>query len=384
MSPEPRPDPLERALSPVVGAPPPEPEEGMALCLSGGGYRAMLFHLGAVWRLNEAALLPRLDLISSVSGGSITAAALGRSWSALEFDASGVAARFQPAVADPLRALAGTTIGVPSVVGGLFTPGSISDKVADEYRRHLLGDATLQDLPDHPGFLLNATSLQSGGLWSFRKTYQGDERVGRIPSPGTELAVVVAASSAFPPFLSPAILRLEEADYAPGSGTDLTGPAYRTRAVLADGGVFDNLGLDTAWRLSRTILVSDGAHALDPVPAPSRDWLSQLVRVAEIENAVVTDLRKGQVIGSLATGRREGTYWGIRGHVADYGLADPLPCPPERTAELASVPTGLEALPPPLQERLIDWGYAICDTALRRHVDPTLPKGSFPYPVGVG
>lgn len=29
------------------------PEEGIALSLSGGGYRAMLFHAGALWRLNE-------------------------------------------------------------------------------------------------------------------------------------------------------------------------------------------------------------------------------------------------------------------------------------------------------------------------------------------
>src|SRR5262245_28221555 len=46
---------------------------GIALCLSGGGYRAMLFHLGALWRLNEAGLLSQLKRISSVSGGSITA-----------------------------------------------------------------------------------------------------------------------------------------------------------------------------------------------------------------------------------------------------------------------------------------------------------------------
>jgi NTE family protein len=29
----------------------------MGLCLSGGGYRAMLFHTGSVWRLYEAGLL---------------------------------------------------------------------------------------------------------------------------------------------------------------------------------------------------------------------------------------------------------------------------------------------------------------------------------------
>jgi hypothetical protein len=36
------------------------PRPGVALCLSGGGYRAMLFHLGALWRLNEVGLLKSL------------------------------------------------------------------------------------------------------------------------------------------------------------------------------------------------------------------------------------------------------------------------------------------------------------------------------------
>jgi NTE family protein len=54
-----------------------QPRPGIALCLSGGGYRAMVFHLGALWRLNEVGLLKKLDRISSVSGGSITAGMLG-------------------------------------------------------------------------------------------------------------------------------------------------------------------------------------------------------------------------------------------------------------------------------------------------------------------
>ena len=48
----------------------------LGLCLSGGGYRAMLFHAGALRRLNEAGLLEKLDMVSSVSGGSIAAGLL--------------------------------------------------------------------------------------------------------------------------------------------------------------------------------------------------------------------------------------------------------------------------------------------------------------------
>ncbi len=62
-------DELGASLSPVADAAADEPAAGIALCLSGGGYRAMLFHLGALLRLNELGYLARLDRISSVSGG---------------------------------------------------------------------------------------------------------------------------------------------------------------------------------------------------------------------------------------------------------------------------------------------------------------------------
>src|SRR5688572_887769 len=83
------------------------PEDGIALCLSGGGYRAMLFHVGALWRLNEWGYLPKLARISSVSGGSITAGVLGFKWAKLGFDDNGVGRAFDQAVVQPVRALAG-------------------------------------------------------------------------------------------------------------------------------------------------------------------------------------------------------------------------------------------------------------------------------------
>ena len=63
------------------------------LALSGGGFRATLFHLGAVWRLNEMALLPEIGQISSVSGGSILAGLMAVRWSRLNFQ-DGIASNF--------------------------------------------------------------------------------------------------------------------------------------------------------------------------------------------------------------------------------------------------------------------------------------------------
>ncbi len=362
------------------------PLDGTALCLSGGGYRAMLFHLGTLWRLNELGYLAKLDRISSVSGGSITAAVLALNWTRLGFDGGGVARQFQTLVVDPVRRLGGKTLDVPSVLFGVFGRGGVGDRVADAYRRHLFGTATLQDLPDRPVFVLNATNMQSGVLWRFTKEYTWDYRVGQIKNPRIELAVAVAASAAFPPVLSPVTLKLEDAAYTPNTGEDLQRPPFTTRVVLTDGGVYDNLGLETAWKSCRTILISDAGGNLNPEEEPKGDWLRHTLRNLFIIDNQVRSLRRRIIIDAYEVKNRLGAFWSIRTDIRNYRLPrNPLGCPFEQTIRLANIATRLKALPPDTQERLINWGYAACDAALRRHVDPGLPEPAFPYPrVGVG
>src|SRR5581483_4019507 len=119
----------------------PEPTEpaiqGSALCLSGGGYRAMLFHLGSLLYLNERCWLPKLDRISSVSGGSITPAVVGLRWKNLTFDPQGVATNFNELIVKPVRAMAARTIDAPSILTGILLPGSVSDRIINAYERHL-------------------------------------------------------------------------------------------------------------------------------------------------------------------------------------------------------------------------------------------------------
>jgi NTE family protein len=67
--------------------------------------------------------------------------------------------------------------------------------------------------------------------------------------------------------------------------------------------------------------------------------------------------------------------------VRDFHLPQAIADPSDATVTaLAGVPTRLASLDDRLQERLINWGYTICDTALRAHVDTTLPAGALPYP----
>ena len=88
-------------------------DDGIAVCLSGGGYRAMLFHTGVLWRLLEFGLLSpgnrtakrpdgtsmavgTFERISSVSGGSIISAMLGHKWKSSGFHLPSHAGRDLP------------------------------------------------------------------------------------------------------------------------------------------------------------------------------------------------------------------------------------------------------------------------------------------------
>jgi len=358
-----------------------KPEVGTALCLSGGGYRAMLFHLGVLWRLYEARLLQGVQRISSVSGGSITAGVLALNWRQLSFDPARLTSDFVPMVVSPIRALADETIDAGAIIWGMALPGRVSDRVAEAYDTHLFKGATLQDLPDAPRFVINATNVQSGAVWRFMKPYMRDYRVGEVKSPKIPLAQAVAASSAFPPVLSPFEMRLDANAFTPNSGHDLQRKPFTTHVFLTDGGVYDNLGLETAWKRYETILVSDGGGKLQPEEEPKSDWARHSHRVLELIDNQVRSLRKRQVIDSYQSGARKGAYWGIRTNIADYQLADPLDCPYDRTMALAETPTRLKRLDDDVQERLINWGFAVCDAALRKHVEPTVAKPlNFPYP----
>ncbi len=344
----------------------------------------MLFHVGSLWRLNELGLLQKLDRVSSVSGGSITAGTLALNWNKLNFDGRGVAEQFVACAVEPIRRLADRTIDTVSVVLGVLGPGGVADRVAAAYGKHLFGNATLQDLPDTPRFIINATNVQSKALWRFSKPYMRDWRVGKVRTPRISLAAAVAASSAFPPFLSPLRLDLEESDYVPNSGADLQHTPFTTQVTLTDGGVYDNLGLETAWKRYRTILVSDGGGMYDAEADPKRDWLRHIYRVFNLIDNQVRSLRKRQVMTSFGNGERNGAYWSVWTDIQDYKLDDALPCPENLTRELAATSTRLKALQPRLQERLINWGYAVCDAAMRTFggvKDGPSPK--FPYSGGV-
>jgi NTE family protein len=109
-------------------------EKGVALALSGGGFRATLFHLGSLWPLNELGYLPKLDRVSSVSGGSITAGVLGLHWNQLNF-VNQVATNFKEVIVSPLSDLYSKNIDAPAIGERALLPWkSVSGAIQEEYR----------------------------------------------------------------------------------------------------------------------------------------------------------------------------------------------------------------------------------------------------------
>lgn len=360
-----------------------EPKEsGIGLALSGGGYRATLFHVGSLWRLNELAYLPKLDRISSVSGGSITSGYLGIQWHALTFS-SEIATNFDDVLVQPLRRFCKRTIDIPAILLGLFIPWKgPSYFVEKSYRKYLFKDATLQDLPDHPRFIFNATNFKTGVTFRFSKPYAGDYRIGLIYDPQFPVAMAVAASSSFPPLLSPVKRTLDPNLFTKTKGADLYDQViYRKKQKLTDGGVYDNLGLETIYKRYDTILASDAGAPFSTERTFGSLWTNQALRVLEIVMNQALALRKRELISSYISTGRKGTYWGIATDITDYETPESLPVKPAKIKELSHIRTRLNHFTEKEQCELINWGYAVCDAAMRRYVIPSsTKKPSWPYP----
>ena len=365
----PAPTPMPELLSSV-----PSDEEhrqrkraGTALCLSGGGYRAMVFHAGTLRRLNEFGYLRRLDFVSSVSGGSITAGILALAWPDLDFGPDGKARRLEELVIEPVRRMARRDLDKASVIGGLLTPRQrISERVADAYREHLFGEKTLRDLPVTPRFIFCATNLQTASLFRFSRPYVADYQLGLANDVPVPLAVAVGASSAFPPYLSPATVRIPAGAWDPKIRQELD-EGLRDPIVLTDGGVYDNLGLEPVIKRCTEILVSNGGGYVGHPRSIPVDWVRHLQRVSSVVDHQVRNLRKRMLIAGYGRDYT-GAYWSTRSDVADYHLADPLPFDERRARKLAALPTRLARMDPKDVDDLIEWGGVICDTAMRRWV----------------
>lgn len=243
-------------------------EKRVGLALSGGGFRAAAFHLGAFRRLHQLGLLWKLDLLTCVSGGSIAGAFLASHWG--EEDAL-------DKLDDYLRT---RSIAVSSVIGGVLDPfHSRLDKLAATYERDLYGQRTLGSLHNGPRLYLNSTNLATGNMFFFvgggaGKAEMGEWELGATDATDFPVSRAVAASSAFPPVFPP--LKVDQSQY-PAAGVDYV--------TLADGGVYDNLGVNPLFRKRNALdylIVSDAGKPFAIDERPTESGAAVLVAAIDI------------------------------------------------------------------------------------------------------
>ncbi|MGE0480592.1 MAG: patatin-like phospholipase family protein [Phycisphaerae bacterium] len=284
----------------------------IGLCLSGGGYRAALFHLGALRRLCEIGALAQVHTISSVSGGSILAARLAAT--AAHWRRQGATlAEWDQHVARPVAAFCARNIRTTAILLGWASQAIGQTSVGARLlaaRYRALNAGRLADLPDEPRFVFCATDMRHGVGWTFRRDRIGSYRAAYRPPGETTVATATAVSSCFPPVFQPY-------QQAWMSGR---------RIWLTDGGVYDNLGLEPVWKDHGRLLVSNGGAPLGF--AGTRCVFQRIQRYPNIMQSQAIALRTRWLMSAFelpagAPGARRGAYWSVASRVATY-LAD---CP---------------------------------------------------------
>ncbi len=269
----------ELALSVRGGITTPPPvaalDKVIGLALSGGGSRAVAFHLGALRALEDLNLLNEVDVISGVSGGAVMTGRLGYTEAPfVDIDRNivqflrrglvvpGLVKLIHPARAAPLvwnfvfvafptllvDLLTGSASRVASLFPGLRSACAALSRTSWPIRRrysltHVLADAIADvvgpqkcDAPtrQHKLIVFNACELRTGTAFRMSNQRFGSYRYGWAPARELRVADAVAASAAYPPLLPPFDWR------RPFKLNDKT---EMQRVIVTDGGVFENLGI---------------------------------------------------------------------------------------------------------------------------------------------
>lgn len=339
----------------------------IALALSGGGIRAMAFHLGVLRLLAERRLLERVERISTVSGGSLLVGLLlqegGLRWPSSDSFASTIYPQLRTKLTSrSLQWGAVRQLLWPSNLRFLLSRANL---LSMALQREWGVSARLAELPDIPEWSINGTTAESGKRFRFKRTDMGDYTLG-YASPGNfPLASAMAVSAAFPGGFGP--LKLDATHFewrrrawdAPAGSEERVDIGHKS-LHLYDGGVYDNLGLEPFFDSGRgvskhpdiAILVSDAG-------APLRTGFSyfalspfRLKRVADIMSDQAHALRVRTFSSYLQKGSGRGAFFYIGipfGSAASSDLA----------LFASSFPTTLRRLNFSEFDRLADHGYSV-------------------------
>jgi predicted acylesterase/phospholipase RssA len=347
----------------------------IGLALSGGGFRATLYHLGVIRYLRDSGSLPLIGDIAAVSGGSIVAAHLVLNWDRYngtdaEFaEAAGEVIRFvQHDVRNrivrrlpllfPIR-LVGKLTGWSAAN---FTPNALLEKY---YRTFLYGDRRLFELPEQPALHMLATNVSDGVMAVFnreglhiQKRERGETDPFRhIAGQTATLAKVVSASSAFPGFFPPVEITARDLGVHEGQ--------FPTES-FTDGGVYDNLGIrGFAWltdqhgRSYHRVIVSDAGKPFQILGNAPLGFIAQSIRATDILWDRVWQLERENF------GDQNGFHFLPVTHVVD-AHEDPHGVHPVVQAEVSGIRTDLDRFNDLEVNALVAHGYEVARSFHRR------------------
>lgn len=278
----------------------------IALVLSGGGIRAMAFHLGVLRRMAELGLLERVSYLSSVSGGSLIVGLVllenRLQWPSSQAFLEEVLPRLRESLCR--RSLQWGALRQLARPWNWRFIASRANLLAAALKHEWGATMALADLPASPEWSINGTNAENGRRFRFKRHDLGDYLTGYADARHYPLADAMAVSAAFPGGFGPLSIdtneftwRKREWDAPPGSEAPVT-PLFST-LHLYDGGVYDNLGLEPFFDAGRNvakladpyILVSDAGLPLGTgVPGGAINPF-RLKRVADIMSDQARALR---------------------------------------------------------------------------------------------
>ena len=369
-------------------APPPRSRSGIGLALSGGGFRATLFHLGALRRLDELGILGALTDVSSVSGGSIMAAALANAIIESPLEPGQRLASFD-AMAKQVHDLTSCNLRRRILFERLEPANwhhSLAELVAKELTKRVI-DKPLTALPSAPDFTFCATDMAFGVNWEYTREEAGDFQAGYSAKSLDEIPIAhaAAASACFPPIFEPIETMVPATELTGGRARGADADQCRARIRLTDGGVYDNMGLEPLWKRVKFLLVCDAGGEFEYTA--DRGTISDIKRYPDIMGNQARALRKRWLIASFTGGSAgpggapglEGTYWATSGCRASYDANDTSGYSEDVADLIAHIRTDLDDFSPGETAALENHGYLMADVAIKVWV-PSLYE---PVPVKV-
>ena len=324
-------------------------DKPIGLALSGGGSRAVAFHLGTLRALEDLRLLDEVEVVSGVSGGSVMTGLLGYSeapfaeidGNAINFLRSGLVWPMLKKLVWPTRTLSllwnllivsllapATDLVIrviswaASVVSALspFTNAisRFSRLLRSRFSRtHVFAEAIADvigtencDARTRQGksIIFNACELRTGTAFRMSNERFGTWRYGWAPAAELPVAVAVAASAAYPPFLPPF-------DWV--RSFEAKGKTALHRVIVTDGGVFENLGVSVMepGRDSRfsavtynpdIIIASDAGAGQFTGEIMPLNWPKRMIQVFSAVMRKVQDATKARLHDHVKSGRLDG------------------------------------------------------------------------------